>query len=248
MKILGVIPARYASTRFPGKPLVDILGEPMIWWVYEQAKKASCLQKVVVATDDRRIYDAVEKRGGEVVMTSDKHRNGTERCVESLEKIDGEYDYVVNIQGDEPFIQPQPLQELCHLLDGQVQLATLVSKVESEDALTNPGVMKVIFNKNNEALYFSRQAIPYLRDPGNKQWHNAFTFYKHVCIYAYRSDILPEVASLEMTPLEKAESLEQLRWLENGYKIKVGITEYDSISIDTPEDLERALQGMINKE
>ena len=247
MRILGVIPSRYASTRFPGKPLIDIQGQPMVWRVYEQASKAKCFEKVVVATDDKRIEKVIKERGGNVVMTSEKHRNGTERCVEAL-TISGEnFNYVVNIQGDEPFIQPEPLEELCTLLDGKVQLATLVNQVTDHKSLTNPGVMKVIINKKQEAIYFSRQAIPFIRDTDVDHWHEAFTFYKHVCIYAYRSDILPEVASLDMTPLEKAESLEQLRWIENGYKIKVGITNYDSISIDTPEDLERALLGNINK-
>ncbi|MFC2123317.1 3-deoxy-manno-octulosonate cytidylyltransferase [Bacteroidota bacterium] len=247
MKILGVIPSRYASTRFPGKPLVDILGQPMVWRVYEQAVKAKCFQKIIVATDDQRIYKAIEEREGNVVMTSDSHKNGTERCVEAMVKAGEDFDYVVNIQGDEPFIQPEPLGELCELLDGEVHLATLVSKITDQKSLINPGVMKVIFNNSQDAIYFSRQAIPFIRDSDKDHWHKAFTFYKHVCIYAYRSDILPKVASLEMTPLEKAESLEQLRWIEHGYKIKAGITNYDSISIDTPEDLERALQGIINK-
>ena len=247
MRILGVSPSRYASTRFPGKSLVDIMGQPMVWRVYEQSMKATCFQKIVVATDDHRIYSAIEERGGNVVMTSENHRNGTERCVEALVKIGEDYDYVVNIQGDEPFIQADPLEELCELLDGKVQLATLVSQIENQKSLINPGVMKVIFDKSHNAIYFSRQAIPYIRDTEKDKWSGAFTYYKHVCIYAYRSDVLQEVAALEMTPLERAESLEQLRWIEHGYKIKIGITNYDSVSIDTPEDLERALQGIVNK-
>lgn len=247
MKILGIIPSRYASSRFPGKPLVDILGKPMIWRVYEQASKADCFHKIVVATDDQKIFDAVADRGGRVLMTSEKHRNGTERCVEALKKVGEDFDYVINIQGDEPFIQPEPLEELAQLLDGNVELGTMVGPITKYEELINPGVVKVIFNKHYEALYFSRHPIPYVRDVETSKWIQKYTFYKHISIYAYRTDVLGDVANLDMSNLERAESLEQLRWIENGYKIKLGITGYTSISIDTPEDLERALLIYGNK-
>ncbi len=243
MKVLGIIPARYASTRFPGKPLIDVAGKSMIHRVYEQSKKSQGLGEVVVATDDERIADAVRQFGGKVEMTATKHRNGTERCAEVLERYP-EYDYVVNIQGDEPFIQPEQIDGLCELLDGTVQLGSMVRKIEDPELLHNPSIMKVILNKFHEAIYFSRTCVPFVRDYPQEQWLDHHTYYKHICIYAYRSDILFEITQLPPGDLEMAESLEQLRWIENGYKIKIGITEFESHSVDTPKDLEKILKTL----
>lgn len=244
MKILGIIPARLASTRFPEKALVDIGGKTMVQRVYEQAKKAKSLERVIVATDHEKIFNHVQDFGGEATMTSTEHPSGTDRCMEAMAKQDWLYDYVINIQGDEPFIMPEQINELAALLDRKVHLATLVTKVKEADALFNPNIMKVILNHKHEAIYFSRGCIPYIRGAKKEDWFSQHTFYKHVCMYAYRSDILREITELPPSSLEKAESLEQLRWLENGYTIKVGITDHESISIDTPEDLERAKKIM----
>lgn len=216
----------------------------MVQRVYEQATQATLLEKVVVATDHEKIYQHVQDFGGEVYMTSPHHPSGTDRCMEALTKQDWGYDYVVNIQGDEPFIKPEQIDELARLLDRKVELATLVSKVKDPDSLFNYGIMKVVFNNRHEALYFSRECIPHVRGAQRDTWWQQHTFYKHVCLYAYRTDILREITDLPPSSLEKAESLEQLRWLEYGYTIKVGITEYESISIDTPEDLVRARKIM----
>ncbi|MGK7396863.1 MAG: 3-deoxy-manno-octulosonate cytidylyltransferase [Candidatus Cyclobacteriaceae bacterium M3_2C_046] len=240
-KIVGIIPARYGSTRFPAKALVDIEGKTMIQRVYEQASKSASLEQVVVATDHEKIFTTVKRFGGEVVMTSTEHPSGTDRCQEALEKLDQSYEYVINIQGDEPFIKPEQIENLAELLDGNTQLATLVTKVHDPELLWNPNIMKVIFDKNMQAIYFSRECIPYIRGVAKQDWINQHTFYKHICIYAYRADILREITRLKISTLEKAESLEQLRWIENGFTIRIGITEHESISIDTPEDLERAL-------
>lgn len=244
MKILGIIPARLASTRFPAKALADIKGKSMVQRTFEQASAAKKLEKVIVATDHEDIRQHVESFGGEAVMTSEEHPSGTDRCREALDKQSIDFDYVINIQGDEPFIHPDTIDELAGLLDGETQLATLVNEVKEAPLLFNPTIMKVIFNKNHEAIYFSRECIPYLRGYDKAEWLKHHTYYKHVCIYAYRADILREVTQLPVSSLEKAESLEQLRWLENGYPIKIGITEHESISIDTPQDLERALKVM----
>lgn len=244
MKVLGIIPARLASTRFPAKALVDIKGKSMVQRVYEQASAAKGLEKVIVATDHEDIFKHVEAFGGEAIMTSDQHPSGTDRCREALDKQEGDFDYVINIQGDEPFIHPDTIDELAALLDGETQLATLVNEVKEAPLLFNPSIMKVIFNTKMEAIYFSRECVPYLRGYDKSEWLEHHTYYKHVCIYAYRADILREVTQLSLSSLEKAESLEQLRWLENGYPIKIGITSHESISIDTPQDLDRALKVM----
>jgi 3-deoxy-manno-octulosonate cytidylyltransferase (CMP-KDO synthetase) len=239
-RIIGVIPARYASTRFPAKPLVDINGKSMIQRVYEQAKKARTLQHVLVATDDQRIFDHVMGFGGKVVMTGKHHQSGTDRCWEAFANFGEEADYVINIQGDEPFIHPQQINTLANTLaDREVQLATLVKSIDNQETLFNPNTPKVLFNTRSEAIYFSRQTIPYLRSVHQRDWLGKHTFYKHIGIYAYRVDVLAEITKLKPSSLELAESLEQLRWLENGYKIKVAVTEYDSHGIDTPEDLEK---------
>lgn len=242
MKFLAVIPARYASTRFPGKPLALIGDKPMIQHVYEQAKKA--VEDVVVATDDKRIYDAVEAFGGKVLLTSDKHRSGTDRCFEALQKMSGEYDVVINIQGDEPFIQPEQIETLkACFTDPKTEIATLIKPFDKDalwDDLSSPNTPKVVVNKRMEAMFFSRSVIPYLRGTDRTKWLNTHTYYKHIGLYAYKTNILAEITDLEPSALEKAENLEQLRWLENGYSIKVGITHQQTIGVDTPEDLEKA--------
>jgi len=239
MKILGIIPARYASTRFPGKPLVDIAGKSMIQRVYEQAKKCAQLSEVIVATDDDRIFEHVHNFGGKAVMTSSTHQSGTDRCAEVAEKHP-EFDVIINIQGDEPYIEPEQISKLIGCFnDADTQLATLVKKVSSEHELHNTNSPKVIINKNSEAIYFSRSPLPHFRGQEPQNWLQHFTYFKHIGIYGYRADILQLITKLPVSSLEKAESLEQLRWVENGYKIKVAETEIETIAIDTPEDLEK---------
>ena len=245
MKILGIIPARYASTRFPGKPLTMINGKSMIQRVYEQSLKSVLLSDVVVATDDQRIFDAVVSFGGKVMMTSSEHNSGTDRCCEIVEKIGNQYDAVVNIQGDEPFINPEQINQIASLISSEKsQIASLCKPIKNEEELFDENVVKVVFDNNGKALYFSRQTIPFLRkvDKDEKSWMKARTFYKHIGIYAYKVDVLKEIASLEQSGLELAECLEQLRWLENSYTIMMGITEFESYSIDTPQDVEKCLK------
>lgn len=243
--ILGVIPARYASTRFPGKPLIDIQGKSMVQRVYEQAKKAKSLDKVVVATDDQRIFDHVKAFGGDVVMTKEDHPSGTDRCFEALKNTKGDFQYVINIQGDEPFIDPSQIELLADLLkDGKTELATLMIPVTSWEVLFDMGEVKIVMNDKMEALYFSREVIPYIKGEDKKEWHKHFNYYRHVGMYAYRKDILEQITRLAPSSLEKAESLEQLRWLENGFKIKLAITDHDSHCIDRPEDVEKVLKLM----
>ena len=233
MKILGVIPARFASTRFPGKPLIDIGGKTMIRRVYEQAKKATSLFDVIVATDDKRIYDEVQSFGGKVMMTVSHHQNGTERCAEVAANTDA--DVVINIQGDEPFIHPEQINRLASLFaDAKCSIGTLIKVCNDKALLEKPSIIKATVNKNFQALYFSRSVIPYLRNTDSD-----ITYYKHIGIYGYRVETLKEIVALKPSPLELAESLEQLRWLENGYTIQTAITEYESIAIDVPEDLGR---------
>lgn len=246
MQILGIIPARYASTRFPAKALVDIGGKSMIQRVYEQASKAARLSQVIVATDDQRIMDHVLGFGGQAVMTSENHQSGTDRCFEALAKTEGMYDYVINIQGDEPFISPEPIDRLADELNGSIELATLVKIIDNDDILFNVNVPKAVLNKRNEILYFSRQTIPYIRNREQDQWLENHTFYKHIGIYAYRSDVLAELTKLPVSSLEKAEALEQLRWLENGYSIKAVITSDDSHGVDTPDDLDRVSRKFLS--
>ena len=245
IKILGVIPARYASTRFPAKALAMIGDKPMIRRVYEQAAKSRSLARVVVATDHEKIFEAVKEFGGEAVMTRADHPSGTDRCYEALTLQHEAYDYVINIQGDEPFIKPEQIDQAAALLDGRTELATLVAPVRDQATLFNPNIVKVIFNNNDEALYFSRQCIPYLRGVEQEEWIDRHTFYKHVSIYAYRTDVLGRITQLPVSRLEKAESLEQLRWLENGYRIRIGVTEFESMGVDTPEDLEKAIKTFL---
>ena len=243
MKIIGIIPARYASTRFPAKALVDIEGKTMIRRVYEQALKCASLSEVIVATDHPRIYEEIKSFGGKVVMTPTAVRSGTDRCLIAYETLRLKADYVINIQGDEPFIQPRQITLLADLLDGKAELATLAKKIENQENLFDANVVKVVIAANGTGLYFSRQAIPHIRGEAKEDWLKKQDFYKHIGIYAYRTDILAKFTEMKSASLEEAESLEQLRWLENGYQMKVGITTYDSIGIDTAEDLENALKS-----
>ena len=241
MRILGIIPARYASTRFEGKPLAMIKGKTMICRVAERASQATMLEKVVVATDDTRIADEATKNGFQVVMTSDKHPNGTSRCAEVVGKLNEDFDAVINIQGDEPFIDPEQIDNLARVIaQGDADIATLVKKISSPDELFSPNCVKVVTDTNGNALYFSRQAIPFLRGIEQDKWLENHTFHKHIGIYAYRTDVLNRIVSLPQTTLEKSESLEQLRWLENGLKIAIAVTTCENIAIDTPDDLIRA--------
>lgn len=242
IRILGLIPARYASTRFPGKPLIDIHGKSMIQRVYEQASKSATLNDVAVATDDERIREHVEGFGGKVLMTANTHLSGTDRCAEAARQLPG-FDVIINIQGDEPYIDSRQIDLLGQCFnDPQVELATLVKIISSNEELNNVNSPKVILNKHSEALYFSRTPIPYLRDKNNGSWLEEHTFYKHIGVYGYRADILQAITKLPVSLLEKAESLEQLRWLENGYKIKVAVTDIETKAIDTPEDLKTVLK------
>lgn len=242
MKFLGIIPARYASTRFPAKPLAILGGKTVIQRVYEQV--AGILDDAYVATDDERIEATVKAFGGKVVMTSPLHKSGTDRCYEAFTKIEGHFDVVVNIQGDEPFIQQSQLEAIKACFDdSSTQIATLVKPFSSDDsfeALENVNSPKVVLNKNRNAMYFSRSVIPYQRNAEKNEWLKGHTYYKHIGLYAYRTEVLKEITNLPQSPLELAESLEQLRWLENGYSIKAGITSVETIGIDTPQDLERA--------
>lgn len=242
MKFLGIIPARYASTRFPAKPLAMLGGKTVIQRVYEQV--AGILDDAYVATDDERIENTVKAFGGKVVMTSVRHKSGTDRCYEAYTRIGGNYDVIVNIQGDEPFIQASQLQAIKACFDTpSTQIATLVKPFTADndfEALENVNSPKVVLDRNMKALYFSRSIIPYQRNADKKDWLKNHVYYKHIGLYAYRAEVLKEITSLPQSSLELAESLEQLRWLENGYSIKAGITEVETIGIDTPQDLERA--------
>jgi 3-deoxy-manno-octulosonate cytidylyltransferase (CMP-KDO synthetase) len=239
--ILGVIPARYASTRFPAKPLADLGGKSMIQRVYEQVKKSKRITEAVVATDHTEIYNHVKQFGGNVCMTKESHVSGTDRCYEALALQQKEFSYVINIQGDEPFIQPDQIDLLARLLDGKTEIATLVKKIAEQEQLFNPNVVKAVIAGNKTALYFSRSPIPHIRNTQESEWLSKNTFYKHIGMYAYRSDILKQLTGLPISSLEKAESLEQLRWLENGFKISVAETQTETIGIDTPDDLKKAL-------
>ncbi len=261
MKVLGIIPARYNSTRFPGKPLVDIKGKSMIQRVYEQAKKAKSLSHIVVATDDLRIFNHVKSFGGEAMMTATEHQSGTDRCAEVATMMNFDvvmqsrdytqqyafdarrilpYDAVVNIQGDEPFIDPEQIEKVIEILRGGVfQIATLAKVLDNQEDILNPNVVKAVFAADGRALYFSRLPIPHIRNVPLIDWAKQGKIFKHIGLYAYKMQTLQEIARLEPSRLELLESLEQLRWLENGYTIGVGITDLETIGIDTPEDLSR---------
>ena len=246
MKFIAIIPARYASTRFPGKPLALLGGKPVVQRVYEQV--AGAVDDAVVATDDERIRDAVVAFGGRAEMTSPDHRSGTDRCREAYEKVcareNRRFDVVINVQGDEPFIHPSQIEAVMRCFDDPAtDIATLVKPFAPSDglaALENPNSPKVVLDAQSRALYFSRSVIPYLRGVPREEWLARHTFYKHIGLYAFRAEVLRAVTDLPQSPLEKAESLEQLRWLENGYRIGVGISHTETVGIDTPEDLVRA--------
>lgn len=248
MKILGIIPARYASTRFPAKPLIGIYGKPMIQRVYEQALKNSKLTYLVVATDDKRIFDVVKSFGGNVLMTSTKHKNGTERCSEVLEVLDKNYDIVINIQGDEPFFESEEIDLITEcFLNKNTDIATLIKKIDNIEDLESTTVIKTVVSALGKALYFSRLAIPFFSKNSTKEKLSKHIYYKHIGIYAYRPKVLKEIVKLPEGKLEKAESLEQLRWLENDYTITTNITKHESNSVDTPEDLKKLL-SMFNSD
>lgn len=242
MKVIGIIPARYDSTRFPGKPLVDINGMTMIQRVYNQVKHAASLSEVVVATDDQRIFDHVQSFAGNVLMTSKEHQSGTDRCAEIINKVSG-FDVAINIQGDEPFIDPQQIDLLVSCFQQEdTQIATLIRKIEQLQDLENTNKPKVVINNKQEAVYFSRQAIPYFRGKDMRDWLKEMDYYNHIGIYGYRTEILKEISKLRVSKLELAESLEQLRWIDNGYQIKTAISNHLNEAIDTPEDLQYILK------
>lgn len=242
MKFVGIIPARFASTRFPGKPLATLGGKLMIQRVYEQVSKV--IDNVYVATDDERIFNAVTAFGGKAIMTSPNHKSGTDRIEEAVGKINKEFDVVINIQGDEPFIHKSQIETVCKCFDDpQTMIATLGRPFTGNNTieeLENPNSPKLVCDNNGFAMYFSRSIIPFLRGKEKETWINNFNFVKHIGLYAYRRNVLSEITKLPQSSLEIAESLEQLRWLQNGYRIKVGLTSIETIGIDTPEDLEKA--------
>lgn len=242
MKFIAVIPARYQSTRFPGKPLALINKKPMIQWVYENVAKA--VDEAWVATDNELIFKAVENFGGKAIETLSSHQSGTDRCAEAAKKISKNYDFdvVINVQGDEPFIQAKQIELLKSCFSTDAEIATLIKKIETTEELFNPNRPKVVTDNQQNALYFSRSPIPYVRGAENENWVSVQPFWAHIGMYAYKKKVLQKISKLNQGVLEKAESLEQLRWLENGFKIKTAVTEHQSIGIDTPEDLENALR------
>jgi len=240
MQTLGIIPSRFASTRFPGKPLVIIEGQTMIQRVYAQACKAKSLAKVVVATDDERIFKHVQSFGGQVMMTQSNHQSGTDRCAEVALNFQ-DMEAIINIQGDEPFINPLQIDQVAQQLQQNIALniATLAKRISDSTQLFSPNIVKVVFNQSNIAQYFSRSPIPYLRGVDQIDWITKGVFYKHIGLYGYRRQTLLDITQLPLSLLEKTESLEQLRWLDNGYKIGVGLTEIETIGIDSPADLDK---------
>lgn len=245
MKVLGIIPARYGSSRFPGKPLIEIKGKTMIQRVYQRSLKSEVLDELVVATDDERIYNHVLKFGGKAVITSMDHQSGTDRCLEAMQKTPGNFDVVVNIQGDEPFIDPAQITDVVKCFDDEeTDIATLVKRVHHASELFNPSMVKVVINNKDQAMYFSRSVIPYLHEVPEDQWTEQYEFLEHVGIYGYTTKALMEITQLPISSLEVHEKLEQLRWLENDFTIKVAYTNVESEPIDTQEDLERILKRM----
>lgn len=242
--IIGIIPARYASTRFPGKPLAMIRGKSMLQRVYEQASKSRLLNEIIVATDDLRIAEHAKSFGATTIITRTEHPSGTDRCYEAYVSNNKKFEYVINIQGDEPFLDPEQIDSLARACALDTEIATQMIKCRSHDVLFDRGEVKIVLSKNQEALYFSRNVIPFIKGYDERDWHNCFDYYRHVGMYAYRSDVLEKITQLEPSTLEKAESLEQLRWIENGYKIKCIETTYDSHCVDTPEDIEKVLRLM----
>lgn len=245
MKFIGIIPARYASSRFPGKPLAMLGGKMVIERVVEQV--SSILDNVYVATDDQRIYDAVTGFGGRAIITRTDHQSGTDRIREAYEKIGENFDVIINIQGDEPFIQQSQIKTVMECFnDENTQIATLGKPFETMEAVQNPNSPKIVIDNNGYAMYFSRSEIPFVRNTDKKEWINKYPFMKHIGLYAYRSNVLKEITELPQSSLELAESLEQLRWLQNGYKIKVGTTDVETVGIDTPDDLKRAEEYLLS--
>jgi 3-deoxy-manno-octulosonate cytidylyltransferase (CMP-KDO synthetase) len=241
MKFVGIIPARFQSTRFPGKPLAVINGKPMIQWVVEQSVKV--LENVWVATDNEEISETVRAFGGNAIMTSPDHRSGTDRCAEAAQLLsrDLEFDVVINVQGDEPFIQPEQIMEIKNCFTPGVGIATLIRQITDIGDLENPNKPKVVIGKTGDALYFSRSVIPFIRGINRNEWLTRHNYWAHIGMYGYHKDILQEITRLCPSVLETAESLEQLRWLENGFRIKTAVTRFTSFGIDTPEDMEYAL-------
>lgn len=244
MSVIGIIPARYASTRFPGKPLAMIRGKSMLQRVYDQAVRTGGLDEVLVATDDARIADHARSFGAAVVMTAAGHPSGTDRCYEAYRLNGKAFDYVLNIQGDEPFLDPRQIDSLVQVCDGQVEIATQMIKCHDHQVLFDRGEVKIVLNDRREALYFSRSVIPHLKGKEEKDWHAHFDYFRHVGMYVYRVDILERITGLPPSALEKAESLEQLRWLEHGFKITCVETDFDSHCVDTPEDIEKVIRLM----
>jgi 3-deoxy-manno-octulosonate cytidylyltransferase (CMP-KDO synthetase) len=245
MNFIAIIPARYQSTRFPGKPLAMLQNKPVIQWVYENASKA--LDEVWVATDDERIFNAVKKFGGKVTETAATHRSGTDRCAEAARNLSEktDFDVVINIQGDEPFIHASQIKQLMGCFDEKTEIATLVKKIDNTKELFNPNRPKVVIDKEENALYFSRSPIPFVRGEKESSWLLAASFWAHIGMYAYKKEVLQEITQLQHGTLERVEALEQLRWLENGFKIKTAVTEHQSVGIDTREDLDNALQLLL---
>jgi len=245
MEILAVIPARYNSSRFPGKPLADIGGKTMIERVYTQVQKATGVSEIVVATDDERIVAAVRSFGGKYVMTSPNHPSGTDRCAEVLNTLPGSFDAVINVQGDEPFIRPEQVDQIAGLLrKHNTEIATLGRKIQVKEDIFDPSKVKVVFDSNRKALYFSRSPIPYDRQHPQEDWLQHTEYFLHVGIYGYTADVLRDITGLQVSNLEKTESLEQLRWLQNGYSIHLDITPHESFGVDTPADLDRLVKQL----
>jgi 3-deoxy-manno-octulosonate cytidylyltransferase (CMP-KDO synthetase) len=247
MKFIAIIPARYQSTRFPGKPLALLNNKSVIQWVYENASQA--LDEVWVATDDQRIFEAVTNFGGKAIKTERSHRSGTDRCAEAALSLSKKFDFdvVINIQGDEPFIRAKQIEQLINCFTGETQIATLIKKIDNTEELFNPNRPKVVIDKKENALYFSRSPIPFVRGEKESAWLLAATFWAHIGMYAYKKEVLQQITQLPHGMLERVEALEQLRWVENGYKIKTAVTEHQSIGIDTPDDLENAVQLLQKK-
>ncbi len=244
MSVIAIIPARYASSRFPGKPLAMIKNKSMLQRVYEQTKKAKLPDEVIIATDDNRIAEHAKSFGATVIMTKTEHPSGTDRCFEAYMLNGKVYDYIINVQGDEPFLEPEQIDVMVRACDGNAEIITQITKCTSYEILFDEGEVKIVLNDNKEALYFSRSVIPHIKNREEKDWHNCFNYFRHVGTYVYRADVLEKITKLGVSELEKAESLEQLRWLENGYKIKCVETNFDSHCIDYPEDIEKVLRLM----
>ena len=249
MKILGIIPARYASTRFPAKLIQEVNGKSILQYVYEQCLKSSYLSKVLIATDNELIFEKAKDFGAEVVITSTKHLSGTDRCAEALGIYGGakKFDFAINIQGDEPLISPNTIDELCGILNSRTEIASVYKKISQIDDVLNPNIVKVVIGENNQALYFSRSPIPFVRDEEIDNWLVKHSFFKHLGLYCFRTDILEKIVKIPVSKLETIEKLEQLRWLANGYKISMLETSNESIGIDTQEDFDRFKQFLGKK-